>query len=282
MTINRTSDGFVQPTIPETSAVGELFSAVGMELRWIIADTIVMAWRNLLRYRRSPELALFTTASPVMFVFLFNYVFGGAIPTGDLNYIDYLIPGILVQNTLFSSTQTGVGLAEDLQKGMVDRYRSMPMARSAVLGGRVVAETLVSIFIACLMLAFGYILGMRFHGGFWPAVSVPFMVAGFSFGFSWVAALVGASVRNAESAGSLMFFAVFPLTFLSSAFVPIETMPGWLQVFAEANPVTRAVDLGRALSQGGPIAANAWATAAWSLGVAAVVGPIAVWQYRRV
>ena len=203
------------PNIQSRSAIGELFSAIAVEGRWLLADTAVMTWRNLIRYRRSPELLMFSTLSPVMFVLLFNYVFGGAIPTGDLNYIDYLMPGILVQTTIFSATQTGVGLAEDLQKGMVDRYRSLPMARSAVLGGRVVAETLVSIFVACLMLTVGLIIGMRFHGDFWPGFATPFMVAGFAFGFSWVAALVGASVRNAESAGSLMFFVVFPLTFLS-------------------------------------------------------------------
>ena len=270
------------PNIQSRSAIGELFSAIAVERRWLLADTAVMTWRNLIRYRRSPELLMFSTLSPVMFVLLFNYVFGGAIPTGDLNYIDYLMPGILVQTTIFSATQTGVGLAEDLQKGMVDRYRSLPMARSAVLGGRVVAETLVSIFVACLMLTVGLIIGMRFHGDFWPGFATPFMVAGFAFGFSWVAALVGASVRNAESAGSLMFFVVFPLTFLSSAFVPIESMPGWLQAFADINPVTKAVDLGRALTQGGPIIPNARATAAWTIGMAVVIGPIAVWKYRKV
>ena len=268
--------------IQDRSAFGELLSAIAVESRWMIADTIVMTWRNLIRYRRSPELFIFSTASPVMFIFLFNYVFGGAIPTGDLNYIDFLMPGILVQTTLFSATQTGVGLAEDLQKGMVDRYRSLPMARSAVLGGRVAAETLVSLFVACLMLAVGYVIGMRFHGGFWPGFAVPFMVAGFAFGFSWVAALIGASVRNAEGAGSLMFFVVFPFTFLSSAFVPIETMPGWLQPFTSVNPVTYAVDLGRALSQGGPILTNAWPTALWTMAFTFVVGPIAVWRYRKV
>ena len=270
------------PNIQSRSAIGELFSAIAVEGRWLLADTAVMTWRNLIRYRRSPELLMFSTLSPVMFILLFNYVFGGAIPTGDLNYIDYLMPGILVQTTIFSATQTGVGLAEDLQKGMVDRYRSLPMARSAVLGGRVVAETLVSIFVACLMLTVGLIIGMRFHGDFWPGFATPFMVAGFAFGFSWVAALVGASVRNAESAGSLMFFVVFPLTFLSSAFVPIESMPGWLQAFADINPVTKAVDLGRALTQGGPIIPNARATAAWTIGMAVVIGPIAVWKYRKV
>ena len=270
------------PNIQSRSAIGELCSAIAVEGRWLLADTAVMTWRNLIRYRRSPELLMFSTLSPVMFVLLFNYVFGGAIPTGDLNYIDYLMPGILVQTTIFSATQTGVGLAEDLQKGMVDRYRSLPMARSAVLGGRVVAETLVSIFVACLMLGVGYIIGMRFHGGFWPGFAMPFMVAGFAFGFSWIAAVVGASVRNPESAGSMMFFVIFPLTFLSSAFVPIESMPGWLQPFTKINPVTNAVDLGRALSQGGPIIQNATITLLWTLAFTFIIGPIAVWRYRKV
>ena len=268
--------------IQDRSSLGELASAVGVEFRYLIADTAIMTWRNIIRYRRAPELLIFSTISPVMFVLLFNYVFGGAIPTGDLAYIDFLMPGILIQTTIFGATQTGTGLAEDLQKGMVDRYRSLPMARSAFLGGRIVAETLVNIFVACLMLGVGYIIGMRFHGGFWPGFAMPFMVAGFAFGFSWVAAVVGASVRNPESAGSMMFFVIFPLTFLSSAFVPIESMPGWLQPFTKINPVTYAVDLGRALSQGGPIIANAWPTVLWTLAFTFVVGPVAVWRYRKV
>ena len=268
--------------IQDRSSLGELASAVGVEFRYLIADTAIMTWRNLIRYRRAPELLIFSTISPVIFVLLFNYVFGGAIPTGDLAYIDFLMPGILIQTTIFGATQTGTGLAEDLQKGMVDRYRSLPMARSAFLGGRIVAETLVNIFVACLMLGVGYIIGMRFHGGFWPGFAMPFMVAGFAFGFSWVAAVVGASVRNPESAGSMMFFVIFPLTFLSSAFVPIESMPGWLQPFTKINPVTYAVDLGRALSQGGPIIANAWPTVLWTLAFTFVVGPVAVWRYRKV
>ena len=268
--------------IQDRSSLGELASAVGVEFRYLFADTAIMTWRNIIRYRRAPELLIFSTISPVMFVLLFNYVFGGAIPTGDLAYIDFLMPGILIQTTIFGATQTGTGLAEDLQKGMVDRYRSLPMARSAFLGGRIVAETLVNIFVACLMLGVGYIIGMRFHGGFWPGFAMPFMVAGFAFGFSWVAAVVGASVRNPESAGGMMFFVIFPLTFLSSAFVPIESMPDWLQPFTKINPVTNAVDLGRALSQGGPIIQNASITILWTLAFTFVVGPVAVWRYRKV
>ena len=258
-----------------------MLADLSAEVRHLVPDTLAMTWRNLARYRRSPELLMFSTISPIMFVLLFNYVFGGAIGTGDLSYINYLIPGILIQTTIFGSTNTGVGLADDLQKGMVDRYRSLPMARSAVISGRIIADTLVNFFVAILMIGVGVAIGMRFNGGFWPAVALPFTVAGFSFGFSWMAALVGSSVRNVESASSALFMFVFPLTFISSAFVPVATMPGWLQPFAENNPVTIAVDLGRALSQGGPLVSDAILSLAWAAAMTLGFGALAVWQYKR-
>ena len=260
---------------------GGMMSDLVAEARHLVPDTMAMTWRNLSRYRRSPELLIFSTITPIMFVLLFNYVFGGAIPTGDLAYIDYLIPGILIQNTIFGSTNTGVGLADDMQKGMVDRYRSLPMARSAVIGGRIIADTLVNLFVAVLMIGVGVLIGMRFNGGFWPAVALPFTVAGFSFGFSWLAATVGVTVRNVESASSALFIFVFPLTFVSSAFVQVETMPSWLQPVAEYNPVTIAVDLGRALAQGGPLATNAIQSLLWTVAMTLGFGGLAVWRYRK-
>ncbi len=281
-TMSRQPVAFGESSGSPSSMPREFFASLATEGRWIIADTLAMTWRNIVKYRRSPELIMFATISPIMFVLLFTYVFGGAIPTGELSYIDFLMPGILIQTTIFGATQTGIGLAEDLQKGMVDRYRSLPMARSAVIGGRIVADTLRNLFVAYLMIGVGMLIGMRFHGGFWPAFILPFMVAGFSFGFSWVAALIGASVRNVETASSITFIVVFPLTFLSSAFVPIATMPSWLQVFAENNPVTEAVNLGRAMAQGGPLAELAWMSLIWTIAMAVVFGPIAVWRYRKV
>ncbi len=266
----------------QSSSMPEWLVSIGAEARWIVGDTIIMTWRNLVKYQRSPELLVFSTISPIMFVLLFAYVFGGAIPTGDMAYIDYLMPGILIQTTIFGATQTGVGLAEDLQKGMVDRYRSLPMARSAVIAGRIVADTIRNLFVAYLMILVGVVIGMRFHGGFWPGFALPFVVAFFSLGFSWAAAVVGASVRNVETANSALFIIVFPLTFISSAFVPVATMPRWLQIFADVNPVTIAVDLGRNLSQGGEIAGSAWLTLAWIAGFTIVLAPAAVWSYRRV
>lgn len=278
-----TQDALSESRQPANLAADEgPMAGLAAEARILVPDTLAMTWRNLARYRRSPELLVFSTISPIMFVLLFNYVFGGAIPTGDFKYIDYLMPGVLIQTIIFGATNTGVGLADDLQKGMVDRYRSLPMARSAVLTGRIVADTVVNFFVACLMIGVGLIIGMRFNGGLAPAIALPFMVAGFGFGFSWLAALVGASVRNAESASSALFIVVFPFTFISSAFVPVETMPGWLQAFAENNPITYAIDYGRGLAQGGELTTNGIFTTLWAIALTVVFGGLAVFQYRRV
>jgi len=268
-------------TSPGTFSDG-LVAGIVTEARYVVGDSVVMAWRNLLKYRRSPELLLFSTVSPVMFVLLFVYVFGGAISTGPISYTDFILVGILVQTTLFGSTQTGIGLAEDLQKGMVDRYRSMPMARSAVLAGRILADTIRNVFVVYLMIGVGMAIGFRFHGGFWPGFWVPFLVVGFGIAFSWVAAVIGASVRNVETANSVGFVYIFPLTFMSSAFVPVETMPDWLRPIAEHNPITRAVDAGRAMAQGGPLVDDVLLTMPWIAGITLVCAPWAIWQYRRV
>ncbi len=278
-TVNEWRDQPAPPTTPMREAIGSLL----YEFRWLAADTAMMTWRNLMHYRRNPETLASTIAGPVMFLLLFNYVFGGAIGAGrDFNYIDYLVPGILIQNNLFTVMNTGIGIAQDLQKGFVDRYRSLPMARSAVLGGRVCATTLVSFASVYWTLAIALIFGMRFHGGLLPALILPLVVAVFCFAFAWVSALVGVSVRNAETASSSTFFVAIPLTFLSSTFVPIETMPGWLQAFAEVNPITHVVNLCRNLAQGGPLESYAWVTAFWIALMVIVIGSLATWRYRRI
>ncbi len=261
----------------------EAIGSVLYEFRWLTTDTAMMTWRNLMHYRRNPETLASTVAGPVMFLLLFNYVFGGAIGAGrDFNYIDYLVPGILIQNNLFTVMNTGIGIAQDLQKGFVDRYRSLPMARSAVLGGRVCATTLVSFASVYWTLGIALLFGMRFHGGLVPALILPLVVAAFCFAFAWVSALVGVSVRNAETASSSTFFITIPLTFLSSTFVPVETMPGWLQAFAEVNPITHVVNLCRNLAQGGPLASYAWITAFWVAVMILGIGSLATWRYRRI
>ncbi len=251
------------------------------DLYWAASDTALMTKRNVIRYRRSPDLLVFSTVQPVMFVLLFVYVFGGAIMTGGINYVDFLLPGILVQTTLFGSTQTGVGLAEDLRKGMIDRYKSLPMARLAVVAGRIFADVIRNSFVVLLMIGVGVAVGFRFHGGA-PAFAIPAFVVLFGFAFSWVMATSGVSVKSVEAAQAFSFMFIFPVTFLSSTFVPIETMPGWLQVFAEHNPVTSAVYTVRALAHGGEIWEWTWRTLAWVAGILIVFVPVAVYRYRKV
>ncbi len=254
---------------------------ISNELRWSPIDTMYMTWRNVLRYRRSPDLLVFSTIQPVMFVLLFVYVFGGAIRSAGLNYVDYLLPGILVQTTLFGSSQTGVGLAEDLQKGMIDRYKSLPMARSAVVAGRIAADVIRNSFVVALMIGVGLAVGFRFHGGV-AGLALPAVVILFGLGFSWMMAVVGVSVKSTEAAQVFSFMSIFPLTFMSSTFVPIETMPGWLQPIAEYNPVTSAVNTARALAQGGEIWHWLWRMLTWTLGILIVFIPLAVYRYRKI
>ena len=219
-----------------------------------------------------------------MFVLLFSFVFGGAIgsslPEG-VDYTDFLLPGILIQSVAFRATQTAIGLAEDLQRGVVDRFRSMPIARSAVLAGRTLADLARNLFVLVLMVAVGYAIGFRFQEGPVDAVGAILVVALFGFAMSWVFALVGLVSKGPEAAQSAGFVAIFPLVFASSIFVPVTTMPSWLQGFATVSPVTVTADAARALAIGGDVAGPLLHTAAWSLGILAVFVPLAVWRYRR-
>jgi ABC transporter DrrB family efflux protein len=251
-------------------------------LWWTFADAAAVTRRNLYRYVRVPTLLLFSTIQPVMFVLLFTYVFGGAIQVpGVDNYVDFLMAGILVQTVIFGSTQTGVGLAEDMSRGMVDRFRSLPMARSAVLAGRTTSDTVRNLFVVCLMLVVGTLVGFRFHAGVGPAVGAVGLALAFGLAFSWISALIGLSVRDVESAQAAGFVWVFPLVFASSAFVPVDTMPGWLQTFADINPVTITVNALRALTLGGPTARPVLESLAWIAGILLVFVPLAVNRYRR-
>ena len=255
---------------------------VSGELRWAIPDAAVMTMRNLLRYRRSPDLLVFATIQPVIFVLLFTFVFGGAIQTGADNYIDFLLPGILVQTVLFGSTNTGFGLAQDLASGLVDRYRSLPMARSAVIAGRILADSLRNVFVVLLMIGVGYALGFRFHAGIGYAAAVVATVVILGHAFSWISALIGVSIHEAETVQVAGFIWLFPLTFLSSVFVPVDTMPDWLQVVAKVNPVTVTVNALRAMSLGvGDVWGNLWQTFAWTVGIVIVFASLAIVRYRR-
>ena len=245
-------------------------------------DAAAMTMRNLLRYRRSPDLLVFATIQPLIFVLLFTFVFGGAIQTVTDNYIDFLLPGILVQTSLFGSTNTGFGLAQDLNNGLLDRYRSLPMARSAVIAGRILADTLRNLFVALLMIGVGYALGFRFHAGIGYAIGVVATLVIFGHAFSWISAFIGISLSDAETVQVAGFVWLFPLTFMSSAFVPVSTMPDWLQAVTQLNPVTVTVDALRAMSLGsGEVWGNLWQTFAWAAGITTVFASLAITRYRR-
>jgi ABC-2 type transport system permease protein len=246
----------------------------------VVVDAMVVARRNLIRIARTPELLVFATVQPVMFVLLFRYVFGGSIKVPGTNYVDYLIPGIIVQTVVFGATSTAVGLSQDMSKGIIDRFRSLPMARSAVLAGRTIADLVRNIFVVGLMIGVGTAVGFRFHNGFVPAVAAVLVALMLGYCLSWVFALIGLSVPDPESAQLAGFLPIFPLVFASSVFTSIKSMPGWLQAFAKVQPITRAANTVRALTQGGAITRDLLWTIAWSLATVAVFAPLAVRRYR--
>lgn len=246
------------------------------------ADSLVLARRSLLRIPRQPDLLIGFTVQPIMFVVLFVYVFGGAIATpGFDDYADFLMPGIIVQTMSFGGFVTALGLADDLGKGLIDRFRSLPMARSAVLVGRTLADVVTNVVSLLIMIAVGLVVGFSFGTGPFEVVAGFLLMLLFGFAFSWIFALIGMSVSSGEAANAVGFTVIFPLTFLSSAFVPIDTFPAVLQAFAEVNPFTITVDAMRALWLDAPAGNNVWGALAWSLGLTAVFAPLAVRRYRR-
>jgi ABC transporter DrrB family efflux protein len=249
-------------------------------MRRLVTDTLIVAERNLVRLPRAPDLLLAFTVQPVMFVLLFVYVFGGAISTPGYSYVDYLIPGIIVQNIAFGGFVTALGLNEDLHKGLIDRFRSLPMARPAVLAGRTLADVVTNSLSVTVLIVTGLIIGFTFNASAVEIVGGFGVLLLFGYAFSWVFALLGLLVSSPESANSLGFIAVFPLTFISSAFVPVASMPAALQWFANINPFTIVVDAMRALWLGAPAGNDVWGAVAWSLAIIAVFAPLAVARYR--
>ena len=245
-----------------------------------LSDIGVMTRRNMLRYIRLPQLLVFNALLNVVLLLLFNYVFGGAIRTGGIAYIQYFLPGFMVQTAVFGSTQTSVGLAEDLSKGMIDRFRSLPMSRPAFLTGRVVADAVRYAILIALMIAVGSIMGFRFENGVLPVLGGVGLIILFGIALTWVGVFIGTSVRDVETAQVAGFVWVFPLVFASSLYVPIETMPSWLQVFAQINPVTPMVDTMRALSLGGNVSASLWKILAWDGAIILVFLTLALRRYK--
>ena len=207
----------------------------------VVGDSLVITRRNLIKVKRVPDLIVFATLSPIMFVLLFRYVFGSAIPIEGISYADFLLPGIFAQTVIFGSTITGASLADDVQKGLVDRFRSLPMARSAVLIGRTVADQGLNVVTIVVMALTGLIVGWRVHSSVLEALAGFLLLLLFAFAVSWLFALVGLIVRTPEVVNNASFIVIFPITFIANTFVPIENFPTVLRVFAEWNPVSSLV-----------------------------------------
>jgi ABC transporter DrrB family efflux protein len=248
----------------------------------MIADALVILKRNLIKFRRQPEMLIGYTVQPIMFVLLFVYVFGGSIQVPGLDYATFLIPGIIVQNITFGGALTAVGLVEDLNKGLIDRFRSLPMARSAVLAGRTLADVVVNLFGVIIIILVGFVVGFRFDSSPPEIAYGIVLLLLFGYAFSWIFALVGLYSSSAESAQQIGFTVIFPLTFISSAFVPIEDMPAPLEAFAEVNPFTITVDAMRHLFIGTPAGNSVWQATLWAIGLTVVFAPLAVLKYRKV
>ncbi len=250
-------------------------------LYWALADAWILAKRRLTQIPRIPDELIFATIQPVMFVVLFRYVFGGAITGAGPNYANYLMAGIFVQTVIFGATTTGVGLAQDLEKGLIDRFRSLPMAKSAVLTGRTIADLVRNLFVVIVMLVVGLIVGFRPSGSPLAWAAAIGLILLVSFAFSWISATIGLIVHSVEAAQSAGFIWLFPLTFASSAFVPVDKMPDWLQGFATHQPVSVFVDAVRALLLGNAVGADGWQSVVWCVGILVVFIPLSVWLYGR-
>ena len=248
----------------------------------IAHDTYAVAVRNLIAYKRVPQLLVFSTIQPVMFVLLWRYVFGGAVRVpGRVSYVDFLMPGIFVQTVVFGSLAAAIGLAADLKSGLLERFRSLPMARSAVLTGRTVADLARNVLVVALMVLVGFLVGFHTHNGVWPFLGGMLLVLLFGYTMAWIFAAVGLIVGDPESAQAAAFPVLAPLVFASSAFVPLSSMPGWLQAFSRNQPVSVVVEAVRALVLGGPVAGEVLKALAWMVGIILVFAPLAVHRYRR-
>ena len=251
------------------------------DFRWALSDTWQMVRRNLRHIPRSPELLLDVTVQPVIFVLLFVYIFGGAIEIPGMSYVNYLMAGIFAQTLIFACMTSGIGLAYDLQKGLIDRFRSLPMSRSAVVAGRTVTDLLRGILAVTVMFVVGVAVGFRPEGNALDWLIGLGLLLLFSFAFSWIGVTIGMSVGTPEAVQAALFVFVFPLTFASSAFVPVDTMPSWLRSFAENQPLTKVIDMLRNIFTGQPWHTDALWTLGWSILLLAIFFPVAISLYKK-
>jgi ABC transporter DrrB family efflux protein len=256
-----------------------------------LVDGAVVAKRNLIKIKRVPDLLVFTTLSPIMFILLFAYVFGSAIDVPGQSYREFLIPGIFVQTVIFGATITGAGMADDIQKGIIDRFRSLPMSQSAVLVGRTTSDVLNNVIVIVIMSITGYLVGWRIRGGIFEAIGAYLLLLAFAYAISWVMALVGLVVPSPEVVNNASFMVIFPLTFIANTFVPTQNFPSVLKTIANWNPVSAVTQGARELFGNTSVQAPApdvWPlqhpalyTVLWSIGLVVVFVPLSVRQYKK-
>jgi len=247
----------------------------------VVRNTLTIARRNLLHIKATPEQLVEMSAQPLMFLVLFVYVFGGAIADSSRQYLQFALPGILVQSVAFLPFTTAIALNVDFQRGVIDRFRSLPIARSAVIGGRILADGARITWSILIITAFSVVLGFRFHGGAPGAIGAFVLVVAFGLTMCWPMAFIGITARTTESVNTWGFMIILPLTFASTAFVPAATMPGWLQAFVKANPITSVIDSVRGLMLGGAVASPVVKALIWMVVIQAVFAPLAIARYRR-
>jgi ABC-2 type transport system permease protein/oleandomycin transport system permease protein len=264
--------------LPETVSDGD---DIRIPVTAVVSDALAVARRNLIGLVRVPTTLVFSTVQPVIFVLMFRYVFGGAIRVPGVSYVDFLMAGIFVQTVTFGAMNTGVGLAMDLQTGLIERFRSLPMARSAVLAGRTLADAVRNLFVIALMVLVGFAVGFRVHTGVVEFGGAVLLLLLFGVAFSWIMAYIGLSTGNAEAAQAASFPLMAVFVFASSAFVSTATMPGPLRAYADHQPVTATVNAVRALVLGGPTLARVLAAVAWTVGITVVFAALSVRRYRR-
>jgi ABC-2 type transport system permease protein len=271
--------------------------SIADRVSWALADGFVVARRNLLQFTRVPTLLIFSIVQPIMFVLLFRFVFGGAVGgLGGISYVNYLLPGIFVQTAIFGSTQTGIGLAEDLKSGLIDRFRSLPMSRSGVLAGRTTADLVRNLIVVSLMIAIGYLVGFSFQNGLLASIAAVLLVLAIGFAFSWVSATIGLAIKDVESVQAASFTWIFPLTFISSVFVAVPTMAAFLQPVARNNPITIWANTVRTLTMGSrylsylahqptPVIETLpgllFKSAIWVVAILALFVPLSIRLYRK-
>ncbi len=268
-----------------TAATAELPAGAGLAARPSLfvglRQSMTLAWRTIVQIRHNPwELGDYSI-QPILFVLLFMFVFGGAISDSPGSYLTYALPGIIVMNMLFVTVYVGMGLNTDLTKGVFDRFRSLPLARWAPLAGRITADMVKQAWSIVLLLVIGLVLGFRFGTGVAEVLGAVALILVFALAFSWVSVLVGVTAKDPEHVQLYGFNALFPLTFISNVFVPVETMPSWLQVIVNANPVSQLADAARGLMIGGPVAVPVFWSLLWAAVLLAVFAPLSVRALSR-